>query len=319
MKAVIFANYNKEEQTVGPFTEVFGKSLVEYSYDLIRPYVKEIIVVSDQELFIEGISCYKKEDFFKNINNILKDKTLFIDSGAYFECDIEKFIAFHNENKNKITIALSKCFEPDYKGVIFENSKLLKIDNTSEWKFNNLYILEKEKLGIDILKYIKNAKDVGAYPTKEKFIPVKCVWDVMKISFDFINKTKIPLHKSTFVDESAQISKQSYIGKNCKIGKFVKIGPYTVIEDNCIIKDNTQIKFSTICKNSYIGRNSEIEFSYIMENSSIGDRCILNGGNVLEPGFVVCNDSIVKENCHAAKKQKKPSPQKLPIADPSGM
>ncbi len=307
LKAVIYANHKTDVRdggcTVTPLAEIFGKSLAEYSYDLVKTFADEVIVVCTAEtkncIKQENNVIYcNEEDFSRHINKFLNDTTVFIDGGAFYNIDISKFIAFHKKEGKKISMAASVSREPFLLPVNSEEDRHPENMVNSEWRFNNLYILEKEMLGINVKRYIEsNGKnEVSVYHTKESFVFVSSVWDLMKISFDMINKTKIPVHKSTFIDESAIISEKSYIGKNCKIGKFVKIGAYTVIEDNCIIKDGASLKYSSVCKNSYIGRNSEIEFSYVMENTAIGDRCILQGGNVVEKDFVLCNDSVAEKN-----------------------
>ena len=294
MKAVIFANHKDEENKFAgkekAFLEVFGKTLLEYNSQRISPFVNEIIVVTLEEKGdMEGVTFVDQEDFYGNMFDLLTETTIFIDGGTYYEYDFEKFIEFHKNHRRKITVALSE-----------KNNFPLstKVILNSDWVFNGLCILEKELIGINVLRYLKsgNKNDISFYHSKEKVIPVESVWDVMNISFGFINKIKSEVHKSTFIDESAKISPLCYIGKNCRIGKFAEIGAYCVIEDDCIIKDGARLKYSTLCRNSYVGKNSEIVFSYVMENSAIGDRCVLRGGNVVESDFVICNDSVVEEN-----------------------
>ncbi len=296
LKGVIFANHKNNElmylNKPKALARVMGKTLLEYNCELLGKCADEIIVVCSAEtencLEKEGISFCREEEFFGNQQKILNDVTLFADGGSLYFMDIEAFVSFHCKNKNKITLAASESIENELLPVVSKKKDEL-------WKFNNMYILEKETLGCDVKNLLKE-NAVSVYCSKEKFVFVNNVWDLMKVSFELINKTRLPVPLSASVDESAFVSSKAYIGENCRIGKFAKIGAYCVVEDNCVIKDSAELKYTTVGEGSLIGKNTEIEFSFLMENSKIGDRCILRGGNVVEKNFEVSNDSVIQEN-----------------------
>ena len=314
MKAVIFANSKFEGVNGKPkaLSVILGKTILEYNCELIGNMVDEIIAVYPGEKGeftpdINKVTFCSEEEFYGNKIKTLNETTVFMDGSIFYTCNMKKIIDFHKNSASKITVVLSCIRDSFLLPVSFEGDSIVKMKSDTKWSFNNLYILEKEMIGINVKRCIRKPTEniLSVYPTKEKIYPVNNVWDLMKISFELINKTHSFVHKSTFVDESAEISRLSYVGKNCKIGKFVKIGAYTVIEDNCIIKDGADIKYSMICENSYVGRSSEIEFSFVMENSTIGDRCILQGGNVVGRNFVVCNDSVVEKNTSVEESEDK--------------
>ena len=186
MKAVIFANGKFEGVNGKPkaFSVILCKTMLEYNCELIGNLVDEIIAVcpGDSGEFVPDINkvtfC-SEEEFYSNKIKTLNETTVFMDGSIFYTCDMKKIIEFHKQNASKITVALSCIRDPFLLPVSFEGDGIVELKADTKWSFNNLYILEKEMIGINVKRCIRNPVEniLSVYPTKEKIYPVNNVWD----------------------------------------------------------------------------------------------------------------------------------------------
>jgi len=124
-------------------------------------------------------------------------------------------------------------------------------------------------------------------------------------------------NKTPKIDESAFVSEVAYIIGNVEIGKnsgvwpgavirgdfsSIKIGCNTMVEDNCVlhtgvpmeIEDHVIIGHGVVVHGEKIGNNNLIgNNATILENSQIGNFCIIGAGSLVSPGMKIPDKSLV--------------------------
>lgn len=136
--------------------------------------------------------------------------------------------------------------------------------------------------------------------------------------------SKIFIHKSSFVDKSAEIMDgvkiwhfcnimpNSSVGKNCVIGQNVFVGQNVIIGDNCKIQNNVSLYDGVECEDkvfigpsvvftnvinprSFIERKDEFKKTIIQEGSSIGANATIICGNNIGKYSLVGAGSVVNK------------------------
>ena len=108
------------------------------------------------------------------------------------------------------------------------------------------------------------------------------------------------------IEEGAQLIPPVVLGRNVKVKKGAKIGPHSAIGDNCLIEEGAHIERSVVWERTYVGPYVSTKSSIIcsrvtikrecqlMEDSVIGDRCLLDVGTHVRPRVKLWPDKIVE-------------------------
>jgi mannose-1-phosphate guanylyltransferase / phosphomannomutase len=108
------------------------------------------------------------------------------------------------------------------------------------------------------------------------------------------------------IDESAVLVPPVVLGNNVKIKKGARVGPYTTIGDNCLVEEYALVERSVLWESVYIGSGASLRSSIVcsratikkdcmlMEDSVIGDRCLLDMGATIRPKVKIWPDKIVE-------------------------
>lgn len=100
--------------------------------------------------------------------------------------------------------------------------------------------------------------------------PRLSVAKILELYHQFKN-SKVGIHKTAIIEDSATIGENAFIGAN------VYIGENSIIGDNCRIKAGTNIG-----NNVKIGSNSHIHFNVTIEDDTvIGEHCVFQPGCVI--------------------------------------
>lgn len=85
--------------------------------------------------------------------------------------------------------------------------------------------------------------------------------------------------------------KSIFIDKDSKIGKNVIIYENNRIESGCVIEDNVTLFPNSYIVNSIIGKGSKI-YSSIVQNSKIGERCLIEPYVYIKNSSMGCNCKV---------------------------
>lgn len=116
----------------------------------------------------------------------------------------------------------------------------------------------------------------------------------------------IYLGPNCLIEEGAVLVPPVVLGRNVKVKKGCRIGPHSSIGDNCLIEEGAHIERSVVWERTYVGpyvsARSAIVCSRVtikrecqlMEDSVVGDRCLLDVGTHVRPRVKLWPDKIVE-------------------------
>jgi mannose-1-phosphate guanylyltransferase / phosphomannomutase len=108
------------------------------------------------------------------------------------------------------------------------------------------------------------------------------------------------------IDDDVRIIPPVVLGRNVKIKRGAKIGPFTTISDNCLIEEYASIERSTIWESVYVGNSASLRSAIVcaratlkkdvslMDDSVVGDRCVLDVGTIVRPRVKLWPDKIIE-------------------------
>lgn len=107
------------------------------------------------------------------------------------------------------------------------------------------------------------------------------------------------------IDETARLIPPVVLGENVKVKRGAHIGPYTALGANTIVEAHAVVERSVVWENCYIGAEVQIRSAVlgakviakknvsVMEDSVVGDRCLLDLGAVIRPRVKIWPDKVV--------------------------
>lgn len=249
----------------------------------------------------------KNQDFF--------DGT-FLVIGADDLCDIDlgRVLAFHQEKKAKVTIALSLVDDPSEYGVVVvnERGKILSFIEKprgeripSNTVNTGIYIIEPEVLelipsnrffdfGRDLfpllidkkvpfygylaLGYWKDVGNIKQYKEAHKDVLYK------KVNFNIPLKEVKPFFwkgEETYIEPSSHVEYPVVIGNRCTIKKGAVILGGTVLGDDCIIEEGV------VLRNSILWRGAKVAKDTILEGCIVGEGCEVYANAAVFEGIIV--------------------------------
>ncbi|MBC7327689.1 NDP-sugar synthase [bacterium] len=251
----------------------------------------------------------KVEDFF--------DGT-FLVVGADDLCDIDlrRLLAYHQEKKAMVTIALSLVDDPSEYGVVLTNERgrviaFLEKPRGERIPSNTvntgIYIIEPEILqlipkneffdfGKDLfpllidkkvpfygylaLGYWKDVGNIKHYKEAHKDVLYK------KVSFRIPYKEVKPffwMGENVEIEDSAFVEYPVVIGNGCVIKKGAKILEGTVLGDGCVIEEGAIVKQSILWKGARIDKNTMLEACIVGEGCEVYSNAAIFDGIIVSP------------------------------------
>lgn len=108
------------------------------------------------------------------------------------------------------------------------------------------------------------------------------------------------------IDEDAVLVPPVVLGRNVKVKKGARLGPYSAIGDNCLIEEHALVERSVLWDSVYVGNSVSMRSSIVgsratlkkdvnlMDDSVIGDRCLLDVGTVIRPRVKLWPDKVIE-------------------------
>jgi len=249
----------------------------------------------------------KMEDFF--------DST-FLVVGADDLCDIDlrRVLAYHQEKRAMVTIALSLVDDPSEYGVVLTNEKgrvIAFIEKPrgeripSNTVNTGIYILEPEVLrfipkgeffdfGRDLfpllidkkipiygylaLGYWRDVGNISQYKQAHKDVLYK------KVNFKIPLKENKPFFwqgENVEIEPSAYIEYPVVIGNDCYIRTGARILQGTVLGDGCVIEEGAVVNESILWRGAKVDKNT------VLENCIVGEGCEVYSNAAIFDGVIV--------------------------------
>lgn len=258
-----------------------------------------------------------------NARDELRERFLVISGDVLTDIDLSAIVAFHEEKKAMVTVALSAVDNPLEFGVVItqDDGSIDRFVEKPGWGqvFSDtintgIYVLEPE-----IFDYIPVGRSVDfsseVFPsvladakpmygfvaegywedvgTSEAYL--KAHRDILdqrvRISIDgFELRPGVWLGKGSRVDPSALIDGPAIIGVNCSVGPRVVLGKYASLGSNVRIAEGAEVLNSVIGENGYIGAGVRLE------GTVVGRSCNLRQGARCEPGSVLGEGCLIGSN-----------------------
>lgn len=311
--------------------KICGREMVHYSVDAVKRVSSKVVVVISEnipeEIFTRGeIIAYQKVPLgtgdaakcgLELLKETEKDSLILITTGdnpLVKADDIEKFIEFHKQNKNDVSMLSAITENPSGLGRVVkdENSNFIKIieerdASNSEKSIKEvnvgIYIFRKELLekalqginrdnsqneyyltdAISILK--ENGARIGVL-TWEKHLPVYGINN----RFELYEATKIiqwEILENLMRNGVSIINPETVsIDYSVEVNKDVLIKPGCIIEGSTKIDSGSEIGPYSRISDSIIGKNTKIQFSVVL-SSLIGDECIIGPFSYVRPETIL--------------------------------
>lgn len=260
----------------------------------------------------------------KCAEKFLDERFVVISGDLLTDFNLEKILAFHNDNGAKATITLTSVKDPLQFGVVItdKEKRIIQFLEKPGWGEvisdtinTGIYVLEPE-----VLQYIPAGENFDfsqdLFPLllekKEPLygVPAKGYWrdigntDSYREAHHDIFKGKVNVK----IDEG----KQDFVGKDLRIGADVRLDDPVNLAGTVVIGDNSQIIGHPLISDSVIGRNCIIEDGvrlsrcvvwdnvYIKRGTRISDSVICNNvrighGVVIEEGCIVAEETSIGE------------------------
>lgn len=295
---ILSAGYGKRlsKYELKPLIKLLGKSLINYSFDLLKSIgIKDITIIKSEKLNVDfKASLLIQENPLGTADalRLIKDKGTFlvipVDAPLLTKKTLKNMIDYHERNNNDITILASKLNSKNGYGRIFK--KPLRIVEDNDLKFwqrrrnlvnSGVYILSDKVLSYidkikpnkksneyyftDILKYLPFKIKKAIYVTKDcdEIIGINTTSDyerALNVLKNRINKRLI--NSGVFLNNST-------------VGPDVEISAGSIIDDS-VIFGKTKIEGYSQIKSSYI-ENSFIDSSEIGPYSNVFGSSITKG------------------------------------------
>ncbi|NDK08829.1 NTP transferase domain-containing protein [Candidatus Gracilibacteria bacterium] len=333
MKAVILAAGEGSrlkpftDNTPKPLIKIFGKPIIEYTFDAINDYVDEFIIIVKykQSLFREKYKDkYKKVKItyveqgeetgtgaaIKNLN--IQGDLLILNGDSIFDKnDLEKLVKLPGYG-----CLVKKVSNPEKYGVfkLNKDDEAIEIVEKPEKFIGDLINLGAYKVNDKIIDYTKEVKksirgDIEitcalnkflknfSFKLKEikgEFLDVSFPWDILGVNSYFLNnlkKSKIDgeIEKNVTVKGKIVLGKGSILKSGTYIEGNAYIGENTIIGPNAYIRGNTYIGDKCKIGNACEIKNSSFgDFTNVAHLSYIGDSVIGNHVNI-GGGFISAN------------------------------
>jgi len=275
----------------------------------------------------------------KCAEKFLDERFIIISGDLLTDFNLEKIIAFHQDNAARATITLTSVKDPLQFGVVItdKDKRITQFLEKPGWGEvisdtinTGIYVLEPE-----VLRYIPEGENFDfsqdLFPLllekQEPLfgVPAKGYWrdigntDSYREAHHDIFKGKVIVR----IDEA----KQDYAGKDLRIGADVQLDDPLNLSGMVVIGDNTQIIGHPSIVDSVIGRNCTIEDGakltrcvvwdnvYIKRGVRITDSVICNNvrvghGVVIEEGCIVAEETAIGEESYI-KRDVKVWPRKV--------
>jgi mannose-1-phosphate guanylyltransferase/phosphomannomutase len=265
--------------------------------------------------------------------SIGKDRFMVISADILTDFDLTAAIQFHEQNKSKATLVLTRVENPLQFGVVItaKDGRITRFLEKPSWGevFSDtintgIYILEPEVLdlipegrefdfskdlfpmmlekGMPLFGYIAPGywKDVG---TLNEYLNVHrdILAGKVEAAVDGVRKgrlgTDIWQGEGTAVDPSAKLSNSVILGRNCKIGPRAELTD-CILGDGCIVAEGARIQGAVLWDGVQVGAGAELKECTIAGKVRIGQR------SAIDVGAVIADDCRIGDDCRLKAESK---------------
>ncbi|NEQ37695.1 MAG: NTP transferase domain-containing protein [Okeania sp. SIO3I5] len=326
-----------------PMVPILNRPIAEHIINLLKKHqIREIIATLHylpdvmREYFQDGSKfgvqmTYAVEEeqplgtagCVKNIAQLLDETFLVISGDTITDFDLSAAIEFHQKNKSKATLILTRVNNPIEFGVVITNEeqrikRFLEKPSTSEIFSDTVntgtYILEPEVLDYlpdnqecDFSKelfplLLDKDEPMYGYVAEGYWCDVGHLDAYREAQYDALQHTvklELPyqerspnlwIGENTYIDPTAKIETPALIGDNCRIGPRVHIEPGSVIGDNVTIGADADVKRPIVWNGALVGDDTNLRACIICRGSRIDRRA-----QVLEGAVVGSLSSVGEE------------------------
>ncbi|MGB9877028.1 MAG: sugar phosphate nucleotidyltransferase [bacterium] len=318
-----------------PMVPIANKPVIEHIIEVLREYGFRDILINVHYLAEKitswlgngeklGVSIrYSHEEEplgtaggVKNCEDYFDSTFLVVGADDLCDIDLRRVLAFHQEKRAMVTIALSLVDDPSEYGVVLTNERGKVISFIekprgeripSNTVNTGIYILEPEVLdlipkgeffdfGRDLfpllidkkipfygylaLGYWKDVGNIKHYKETHRDVLYK------RVNF------KVPLKevKPFFwqgddieIEPSAYIEYPVVIGNGCHIKKGARILEGTVLGDGCVIEEGAVVKQSILWRGAKVAKNTMIEGCIVGEECEVSSNAAIFDGIIVSP------------------------------------
>lgn len=317
-----------------PMVPILNRPIAEHIINLLKKHkIKEIIATLHylpdvmREYFQDGSKfgvqiTYSVEEekplgtagCVKNVEQLLDETFLVISGDTITDFDLSAAIEFHQKNKSKATLVLTRVNNPMEFGVVITDEeqrikRFLEKPTTSEVFSDTVntgtYILEPEILDYlpahqecdfskelfpllldknePIYGYVANGYwcDVGHLDAYRK-VQYDALQHTVKLELPYKERSSnLWIGENTYIDPTAKIERPALIGDNCRIGPRVHLELGSVIGDNVTIDADADIKRPIIWNGALVGEDTNLQACVICRGSRIHRRAQVLEGAVI--------------------------------------
>ncbi len=257
----------------------------------------------------------------KNAEEFFDGSPMLIFNGDILtDINLTKMMAFHEEKKAKVTIAMTKVDNPTIYGLVVtdEDSRILEFREKPSWEqvvantINaGIYIVDPS-----IFKLVPKGKEFSferqlfpmllekkekmyGYRTDAYWMDIGDPVKYLKAHHDILSgyvMAQIPGNRVTTdmwmeddvnISKSAKVRGKTLLGGHSTIAEDVTMEETVVIGESVVVGKGAKLKNCVILPKTLIGENVRIEDSVIGSRCTIEELCYVGAGTVLAEGSVL--------------------------------
>jgi mannose-1-phosphate guanylyltransferase / phosphomannomutase len=259
----------------------------------------------------------------KNAEQYFDNEPMLVFNGDILtDINLSKMIAFHQEKKAKVTIAMTKVEDPTIYGLIIvdENSRVLEFREKPTWEqvvantINaGVYICDPS-----IFKLVPKGKEfsferqlypmllekgekIYGYKTDAYWMDIGDPVKYLKAHHDIMNgyvMANISGNRITadmWTEDDANISKSAKVRGKVMLGGHSVVAEDVILEESVVLGEGVIIGKGAKLKNCVVHSKTTIGENAKLENCIIGSRCTIEDFSFVGTGTVLADGSIIKK------------------------
>lgn len=327
--------------TPKPLLPIVNKPFLQYQIELLKRYgIKEIV-------FCLAYMPHTFEDHFGNgsrfgvkihyvhekepmgtggaVNNARQyiDRPVLVFNGdVMMNLDIEGMRKYHERNRSKLTIALTRVKDPTIYGLVetAKNGRIERFLEKPTWDevtCNTInagaYIFDPSVISL-IPQGVNYSLERGLFPglltKKEKiygyvscnyWIDIGTIGKYLQVHFDIIDGsagaqiTGKKTRKNVWQGSKCAISREAVIEGNIVMGNNVKIDEFAQVYGKVTVGNNVHIRKGAILTDCVIHDNTNIGEGVRLDKCLVGKHCQVEPQANISPGCALADYSVIKK------------------------
>jgi mannose-1-phosphate guanylyltransferase/phosphomannomutase len=305
-------------------------SVVFYQSEVITEYFRDGAEFGVQMQYKAAESDLGTAGSVKNCQSLInKERFLVISGDVLTDFDLSAAIQFHERNKAKATMVLTRVENPLAFGVVItgKDGKIQRFLEKPTWGevFSDtvntgIYILEPEVLDLipekeefDFSKnlfprMLKEGMPLFGYVAQGYWADIGNL-DQYRLAHQDIFGGKVDVRiqgsrlnrigkeiwagEKSNIDPSAQLTGTIVVGKNCNIGKNAKV-TNSVLGDGCQVEEGAVLTNAILWRNVSIGAEAQARECVIASGTDVQEKANIFEGAIVSDNCTLGKDSVVK-------------------------